>query len=90
MGDYEEAADHFDRNHIPTDRMTQTEIRDYMNQEFPDETVPAGLKEEIADRVSDKRASRTEESDLSGGDYYYDEETGRWRDSNSGNFIPDE
>lgn len=87
MASYSEAADHFDKNHIPTDRRSQQEIRQYMNENFRDKTVPDSLAEEVADRVADKRAERAEKSTASGGDFYYDEDAGGWRDPDSGRFL---
>jgi hypothetical protein len=85
---YDEAASHFDRHHIPADRMSQQEIRDYMQQEFREGTVPPDLQNEIAERVADMRAERADRSGAAGGDFYYDEESGRWRDPSDGSFLP--
>jgi len=83
-----EAAAHFDKEHIPAGRMSQQEIRDYMSDNFRDDTVPPDMKDYIANRVSDMRAERADSSDASGGDFYYDTETGRWRDPSDGSFLP--
>lgn len=88
MTDYEGVADHFDKEHIPPDMQGQQQIRDYLNDRFRDDTVPPDLKDEIARQVSEKRIDMDiPDTDLSGGQYYYDPDSGAFKDSDTGQFV---
>jgi len=87
--DYEDTADHFDREHIPAELDDRDEIMAHMNQEFADETVPPKMKSAISDIVSRRRESE------GGGDYipdsgaYFDPSTGNYRSGDGGLFTED-
>lgn len=56
MSDYDDMGDHFDQEHIPPEHTAQSQIRDYLDSRFDDDTVPKRAKDAIADYVSDKRS----------------------------------
>lgn len=86
--DYEDAARHFDRNHIPADRTTQTQIADYMESEFSRDTVPEGLIDEIAPMIAEDRTAEGGRAvEIAGGDVYLDPDSNAWRDRDTGAFT---
>jgi len=90
---YEGAATHWDDNVIPADRTSEQDILNWLNENHADETVPPGLKNELADRISDRREAAEVDGERTftrpDSDEYYDPDSKTFREPESGNFASD-
>lgn len=85
--DYESAADHFARNHIPPRLTERQQIHAHLEENFADSTVGATLKSEIADRVANRRGDDDAGDGGIQGDAFFDPGEGVWRDADTGQFT---
>lgn len=89
---YPDRSPDFD-DKVPDDRVDGESIRDWLDDEHP--SLPDDFAQGLADDIEEKRQSSGSagagvEGEGLGGDEYFDPDTGRWRDSETGQFVSKE